>query len=52
MEMMTVDRFGLEYLAKSSKLLENLVGIFSVEHEDSRCWKPMLGILQRLSFSK
>lgn len=30
MEIMTVDRFGLQYLTKSKKLIENLVGIFNI----------------------
>lgn len=30
MEMMTVDPFGLRYLAQSKKLIENLLGIFNV----------------------
>jgi hypothetical protein len=33
MEMMTLDRFGLQYLTKSKKLIENLVGIFNSENE-------------------
>ena len=52
MEIMTTNRFALQYLAKSMKLIENLVGIFSNEREDSPCRKPVLGILQRISFSK
>jgi hypothetical protein len=52
MEIITTDVLGLQYLTKSKKLVENLVGIFNIEHEDSRCRKPVLGILQRVSFSK
>jgi len=52
MEAITTDVTGLQYLNKSKKLVENLVGIFGSEREESRCFKPIVGILQRLSFCR
>ncbi len=52
MEVLTGNVYGLQYLSKSKKLVENLVGLFNIEKEESRARKPVLGILQRLSFSK
>jgi hypothetical protein len=52
MEMVTTDFIGLQYLTKSPRLVENLVEIFKHEKEDSGSRRPVLGILQRISYSR
>lgn len=52
MEMVTTDFIGLQYLTKSPRLVANLVDIFTHEKEDSGSRRPVLGILQRISYSR
>lgn len=51
-ETITTEVAGMQYLDKSRKLVGNLVGVFNTERESHKSFKSVVGILQRLSFSK
>ena len=51
-EGFSTDYVGLQYLLKSSKLVENLVGLFSGGRDEQRSFRSVVAVLQRLSFSQ